>query len=544
MMMWHQIKAQLLASSNCFGSREFRSTPTGGASQLLVAGQGNPRLLLAIAVIGVAWIIYRYRDTALAMEAIWSRSGTFAHGYLVVPISLWLVWRHLALVASIRLQPSMFGVFAGFLCGFTWLVAQLASVDAVAQFSLVGIVISTVWSVLGTEFVRALAFPLAFLFFCVPFGEFLFPSMMDMTTEFVVRALRLTGVPVFVEGRSLIIPSGHWEVVEGCSGVRYLIASVVVGSLYGYLNYRSIWRRVVFTVLAVVCPVAANWLRAYGIVLLGHVSGNRLATGVDHLVYGWVFFGIVMLALFWIGSRWQEDSAAWVEKLDGVQTLKAEPASRWKTWLSCVTAIALLSLWPLLEYRLLVRGNQGKIDLTVPAPGNGWSLESGGAFDFWAPRYSGMSASGQSVWEKQGKKVGLFIGYYRDQMPGQELINSENRVLKNKDPDWKYLSSGSLRVNSGLDTITVQNIRISGNPGRLQVAQLYWIGGRLTSDDYMGKAFLALNRLLGRGDDSAVVMVYTWEGAEGRDSAGVVLGDFFRDMGPAISAALKASSER
>ena len=53
-------------------------------------------------------------------------------------------------------------------------------------------------------------------------------------------------------------------------------------------------------------PIVANWLRAYMIVMIGHLSNNKLAVGVDHIIYGWVFFGLVMLLLFWVGSFWQE----------------------------------------------------------------------------------------------------------------------------------------------------------------------------------------------------------------------------------------------
>ena len=95
--------------------------------------------------------------------------------------------------------------------------------------------------------------------------------------------------------------------VEACSGVRYLIASVMVGTLFAYLTYQSLARRIAFVAVSFLVPVLANWLRAYMIVMLGHLSGNKLAVGVDHLIYGWVFFGVVMLLMFWIGARWRED---------------------------------------------------------------------------------------------------------------------------------------------------------------------------------------------------------------------------------------------
>lgn len=535
-----------LGSSSESNSAVLASCPTDSLGEWSHPQRKTPLALLSATALAIAWIIFSYRDTALAMEAIWSRSGTFAHGYLVAPISMWLVWRQKAALQAILLQPSLYGLLVGTVCGFVWLVAQLASVDSVAQLALVGMVISTVWALLGTECVRLLAFPLGFLFFSVPFGEFLFPSMMDLTTEFVVHALRFTGVPVYVEGHSLVIPSGNWEVVEGCSGVRYLIASVVVGSLYAYLNYRSLPRRLAFTAMAVICPIAANWLRAYGIVLLGHVSGNRLAAGVDHIVYGWVFFGLVMLALFWVGSRWQEDplQAEQLRPFSRTSIIHPRRTLSWKSWSLGVCTVLLFSFWPWFLNVLLVPAERVLPDLATPVQSQGWARESGENFPFWSPRYSGMAANQQSVWTKEGRRIGLFVGYYRNQSPGGELINSENRVLQNKDPDWKYLGRGSLPALFGPKRVTVQTTSISGRVGRLQVWQLYWIGGWVTSNDYMGKAYLALNRLIGQGDDSAVVMAYTWMGDQGSEPANQVLEEYFRDMGPAIGAALVKTAEQ
>ncbi len=120
------------------------------------------------------------------------------------------------------------------------------------------------------------------------------PTLIDWTADFTIAALKLTGIPVFREGAHFQIPSGRWSVVEACSGVRYLIASLMVGILYAYLTYRSMRRRLLFIGVSILVPIVANWLRAYMIVMIGHLSGNTLAVGVDHIIYGWIFFGVVM----------------------------------------------------------------------------------------------------------------------------------------------------------------------------------------------------------------------------------------------------------
>ncbi len=182
------------------------------------------------------------------------------------------------------------------------------------------------------------------MFFAVPFGEFLLPVLMEYTANFTVTALRLSGIPVYREGLQFVIPSGNWSVVEACSGVRYLIASFMIGTLFAYLNYRSTRRRLVFIGVSIVVPIVANWLRAYMIVMLGHLSGNTIAVGVDHLIYGWLFFGLVITIMFLIGARWSEPETAVPAPSGGIEVGEwgsVSNAAFAGTLLACVMAVSL-----------------------------------------------------------------------------------------------------------------------------------------------------------------------------------------------------------
>ena len=269
--------------------------------------QGAWPAALTALFLAQAFVIAAYWDTAAAMVGIWARSDTFAHGFVVPLIVIWLVWRQRKELAVESPRPAWGAVPLLAISGLAWLLGELAAANALSQLALVVTLILTVPAVLGTNVARRIAFPLAFLLFAVPIGEFVMPVLMDWTANFAVLGLRLSGVPVYREGLNFVIPSGNWSVVEACSGVRYLIASLCVGTLFGYLTYRSMKRRLLFMVAALVVPVFANWVRAYMIVMLGHLSGNRLAVGVDHLIYGWLFFGFVVVLMFWIGAHWRED---------------------------------------------------------------------------------------------------------------------------------------------------------------------------------------------------------------------------------------------
>ncbi|MGH8853359.1 MAG: exosortase A, partial [Telluria sp.] len=277
--------------------------PPGLATPAASTGSAQ-RVLIVLALL--APFVF-YFGTLQSIVALWDSSETFAHGYVVAPISLWLVWRKRDVLRTVPLEPYWPALVLVALAGLGWLVATFGEVQVLRQYALVAMFPLAVLALCGRRFAGALAFPLLFLLFAVPFGEVFVAPLIDLTADFTVAALQMTGIPVLRNGTTFEIPSGHWSVVEACSGLRYLISSITLGCLYAYLSYRAWWRRALFIGLSIVVPIVANWLRAYMIVMIGHLSNMRLATGVDHVVYGWLFFGVVMFLMFWIGRLWQED---------------------------------------------------------------------------------------------------------------------------------------------------------------------------------------------------------------------------------------------
>jgi exosortase len=129
-----------------------------------------------------SWLLLWYRETAVSMVLIWYRSDTFAHGFLILPIVAWLIWRQRHSVARLVPQPSL-GVLPVFaLVGLVWLVGELAAANTLTQSALVGLLVLVVPLVLGWPVARCIGFPLGFMFFAVPLGEFLLPQLMEWRT--------------------------------------------------------------------------------------------------------------------------------------------------------------------------------------------------------------------------------------------------------------------------------------------------------------------------------------------------------------------------
>ena len=265
--------------------------------------------LAALAVL-LGLLAISHRETLLAIGAKWFSDMTYSHGGLVVPIS---PLAGLALPCrgrGRRMGPSWWGVSALAAASLAWLVASAAGVLVVQELAVVAMVSSVVLALLGWQAYRQLAFPLGFLVFAVPFGRGLVPSLMQVTADITVAALRWTGVPVYRNGMLLSIPAGDFEVARACSGLNYLMAGIVLGTLYAYLTYSDWRKRIAFVAATVAVLVVANGIRAYLTVAVAHWSDMRYGTGYDHIVFGRVLFLAVIVAMFWIGQRWRDPEAA------------------------------------------------------------------------------------------------------------------------------------------------------------------------------------------------------------------------------------------
>ena len=494
-----------------------------------------PALAAGVAVLG---ILALYWPTTASIVAIWLRSETFTHGFVVLPICLWLVWRRRETIAAIPARPWWPGLALVFATGALWLVTSAADVLGVKQFALVFMLQAAIITVLGTQIARAAFFPLAFLLFAVPFGEIFVPTLIEWTADFTVSALRWSGVPVYREANMFIIPSGAWSVVEACSGIRYIIASVMIGTIYAALAYRSSIRRVMFMGAAILVPIVANWLRAYMIVMIGHLSNNKLAVGVDHIIYGWVFFGLVMLLLFWIGSFWQQDMPA--PTTTGGSAAATAPATPARTLLvAAIAAIVGAGVWVPIEAKINRAAELSTPSLPAIAGANGWQAAPA-AFSDWKPRYRGYAAELSQVFSKDGRDVAVYIAYYRKQSKGSELITSANQLVATEDWRWKPSGKGGDSIEWNGRSQPVERSDLSGQGGALQAYRLYWVGDTVTSSQYMAKALQAWSKLSGRGDDAALIVIYAPRLSRDDDAVSS-LRAFAREMSPSIERGLAAA---
>ena len=265
---------------------------------------------LAAAGVGLAVMAALFVPEMRAAVNIWYTSTAFGHCFLVLPIAAWLAWERRGLLTPLEPRPWPIAALLVLPCALGWLFAERLGLMEGRQLTALAMVWVLVLAAFGWRVAAAMAAPLAYLVFLVPFGAFLVPALQDFTAHFIDAGLDLLAIPHYVDAILIEIPEGRFQVAEACAGLRFLIAAIAFGTLYGLLIYRSTWRRLAFIAASIVIPILANGVRALGIVLLGHALGSAQAGVVDHLVYGWLFFSVVILLLILVGLPFRQDEAA------------------------------------------------------------------------------------------------------------------------------------------------------------------------------------------------------------------------------------------
>lgn len=527
-----------------------------------------------LVVVFLCVLLIVFNETAWSIVSTWIRSETFTHGFLIIPIVLWMIWERRLQLLTVTARPEYRALILLACSGFVWLLASQVDVLVIQQYALVAMALFGLWTILGNQVCWLISFPLVYLLFLVPAGEGLVPVMMEFTATFTVEMVKLSGIPVYREGMYFFLPSGNWSVVEACSGVRYLIASVTLGCLYAYLTYSSIQKRLVFILISFIVPVVANGLRAYMIVMLGHWSDMTIATGVDHLIYGWIFFGVVMLLLFSIGGMWRDqpvesESSVTVQNDSDFESAKTNfvksdspRTNRFPSLcLASVLAFAVVAVWPLLAIAMKqpVVSIHGE-SLRLPEKIADWQQSASfpsattaskindlaqSTSDYWQPAAGGAPRVASLSYERQEQVVSLTLHQFlHQQSQGDELVSNQNLLLPDGESRWRVAARSKLAIVLPDGVLPIEQSRlIDGYGEELLVWSWYRIGYRYSANDYQAKLFEALAILTFGRQDAARIFLATQVsgGAVGEPDAALVLKKFLEAALPDMISTLDQS---
>lgn len=232
----------------------------------------------------------------------WMHDPNYSHGILVPLFSGYLVWRIRHRLGRLPIQPSWWG-----LCGIAGalavlVVGQLGAELFLTRSSFILLLGGIVLNFFGWRWLRALLFPLLFLFLMIPIPALLFDQisipLQFFSSHVASSLLTVLGVPVLRAGNIIRLPTMTLEVAQACSGIRSLISLIALAIIYGYFLEPSLWRRVVLVAAAVPIAVLANAVRITGTGMLVEYWSPEWATGFFHAFSGWLVFVAALLLLF------------------------------------------------------------------------------------------------------------------------------------------------------------------------------------------------------------------------------------------------------
>ncbi len=485
------------------------------------------RLPLVVLGLVLAALLGAFAETAWSMVHKWWSVGTYGHGFLIAPVSGYLIWRRRALLAAITPSPSLWGLPLMAVIGLGWLLGDIAGMMVIKQAALVAWICAAVLTVLGWQVVRWILFPLGFLFFSVPVGDFLVAPMQDVTALMSVDLVRRSGVPVFMDGLLIHIPTGSFIVAEACSGVRFMISTLALGFLGAYFFYTSWWRRLLFLGLAIAVPIVANGIRAYLIIMIAHWSDHTMAVGVDHLVYGWVFLSFVTLCLLGLGMTFRQN----VDE-PGPEAVADDPppATRGPARTAAVAVASLLLIAAFPAYSRMIEDRGLQVDhaapVAPPAVGDVWlAVDEGDPLEV---RLAGLDPTLRQSYADGDRRVQFMTAYVPVQRQGQEVVSRYHSF----EPGswlrvWGWVEMVAL-AGSDLQVRAVELRR--GLDGRL-VWYWYWVDGHATADPLVAKLLEIKAKLLGGRLDAALIVVAA-DFDEDPAEAASAMAAFVADLGP------------
>lgn len=475
--------------------------PLGANAPAIDAGWAGMRTArLTFAAIAAA-ILLLFHVTPAGLVATWASSSSFHQGFVVAPISLWLIARSAARLGAPAEAPRLWTPALALLAGalFLWLMGRAASVNLVEEAAFVSLLIASALFVFGPYYGRRWAFALGFLFFMVPFGDAILPLLQEIAVAGVMALLKLGGVEASLDGVMITTESGRFEVAEACAGLNFLIAAVMTGALFAHLSFSSARKTAAFIAFAALFALAANILRAFLLVYIATKSEGRIAMGVDHLIFGWGFYCALLFVLVAIGRFFADPPEARSRTMPATArsySINAVPAG----------AAALLLLFAAIYGRLVVdRAPEGAAPSFLPlisAPG--WRALPPTAE--WRAPLSHADRLVQARYQSVLGAVDMNAAYFTHDREGAEIAGGDTRSYDGH--DWRRIASRQTALAAFGETRLLRVDTIENTEGaRLDTVTLYWLGEKVYADPVQFKMDQMRARLLGRQSRGGAVIL-------------------------------------
>jgi exosortase len=272
------------------------SVPSGPA----LSSEQRNRLIAHVAIV-LASLTLLYWNVIVKLVNDWSTDDNYSHGFLIVPLALYLAWERRHQVLALSLKPSPLGLLIVVASIAVLAAGTLGAELFLARISMIGVLVGAIVFLAGWQHLRVLVFPVAFLLLMVPmpaiiFNQITFPLQLlaSQAGEFGLSALN---IPVLREGNIIVLAHTKLEVVEACSGIRSLVSLLTLGIVYSYFVDDRAPVRWAISLSAIPVAIVSNAMRIAGTGVAAHYYGVEAAEGFFHSFSGWVVFVVAFAAI-------------------------------------------------------------------------------------------------------------------------------------------------------------------------------------------------------------------------------------------------------
>ena len=263
-------------------------------------------LLCAIA----ALTVFIFYDGLKWMVTIWNRKEEYSHGFLIPIITLFLIWQRKDRLERMTFTGSWTGFVVVLLGLMVFIIGELSTLYIIIQYSFIVVVMGLVLSITGWRGIREIWIPIAFLIFMIPLPPFLYEGLSSqlqlLSSQLGVAFIRLFNISVYLAGNVIDLGSFKLQVVEACSGLRYLFPLASLAFIAAYFFKAAFWKRAVVFLSSAPITVFMNSFRIGAIGILVEYWGIGAAQGFLHDFEGWVIFlacTAILVVEMWVLTR-------------------------------------------------------------------------------------------------------------------------------------------------------------------------------------------------------------------------------------------------
>jgi len=244
-------------------------------------------------------VVALYAPVLKLLVLDWWQDPNYGHGFFVPLFVGYILWQERSRWRAVSRQPSNWGLLAMLGAIGLLMVGSLGAELFTSRFSLLVLLGGMVLFLAGWEMLRAVSFPLGFLFFMIPlptiiYNEATLPLQL-LASRLAVHFLQIFQVPALREGNLIFLPNYTLEVVEACSGIRSLMSLLTLAVAYGYWIQERSWMRITLVIMMAPIAIISNGLRIFGAGVLAYRVAPQTAEGFFHLFSGWLVFLCALL---------------------------------------------------------------------------------------------------------------------------------------------------------------------------------------------------------------------------------------------------------